>query len=241
MRAVCAVPALLVLLFQGGCSLAPPIDAPRPSGVEEPLPLSMGVYFSPDFRNREDVFTKQYIETYTFRIGEPSVELFERVFAFSFAETVAVDSIPPFKESDDALDAIIEPYFTEVTPFYGSTNPRGFGYVLLKMTLGYGFRLYTLDGEEVANWKVDGFASSAAGPGEGKSYATDIPMLDAFLSPFIISAAISDFTSDERNPVSARFAFVTEMAMAIAAQEFHTGLGDVPEVTRLLQSRNHGE
>ncbi len=233
--AVWAIAAFPVLLLQGGCSLAPPIDAPRPSAVVDPLPLRIGVYYSSDFRAREEVLEKQYIETYTFRIGEPSVELYKRVFALSFSETVAVENIPPFDATDLELDAVIEPYFTEITPFYGSTNPRGFGYVLLKMTIGFGFRLYSMEGEQLASWSVEGFASSAAGPGEGKSYTTDIPMVDTFLSPFIIGAMISDFTSDERNPVSARFAFVTELAMAIAAQKFHTGVGEVPQVKRLLQ------
>ena len=235
-----AIAGVAVLLLQGGCSLAPPIDAPRPSAVREPLPLKVGVYYSPDFRGREEVFTKQYIETYTFRLGEPSVELFDRVFGFTFAETAAVDSLPPFETAVPDLDAVIEPYFAEVTPFYGSTNPSGFGYVLLKMTLGYGFRLYSPEGEQIADWRVEGFASSAAGPGEGKSYTTDIPMVDAFLSPIIIGNFISDMTSDERNPVSARFAFVTEMAMAVAAQKFHTGAGTVPAIERLVDAHGSG-
>jgi hypothetical protein len=233
-----AVAVSVVLLLQGGCSLVPPIDSPRPGASRDPLPLKVGVYYAPDFRKREEVFTKQYIETYTFRLGKPSVELFNRVIGLTFAEAIALNELPPNQAPDLDLDAVIEPYFAEATPFYGSTNPSGFGYVLLKMTLRYGFRLYSMEGEQLAEWEVEGFASSAAGPGEGKSYTTDIPMVDAFLSPVIIATMISDMTSDERNPVSARFAFVTELAMAIAAQKFHSGADKVPEIMRLLEA--HG-
>jgi hypothetical protein len=83
---------VIVCVLLCGCSAhIEPVLARRP--LVEPLPLSVGVYFSPEFRvyrNKCETFLcKEY------DLGPPSVALFETVLAGVFENTVVLDAMPP--------------------------------------------------------------------------------------------------------------------------------------------------
>lgn len=239
MRSVAMLALLGVgLAVGGGCSYTPRIAPVGPFANGEQLPLRIGVFYSPEFRDRQETVTIQAIETYTFELGAPSVDLFDRTFALAFSEVVEVPSHPPFDEEKEELVAVIEPFFLEFTPHYGSTNPSGFGYVKNSVTLRYGYRLYAMDGEELATWETKGFGEvSGQGRGTGKSYSTGSGYLDFFLLPILLSEAVHDATSSDISVPSIIFGEATEIAMSTAAHRFLENIQEIPEVQDLVEEQ----
>jgi hypothetical protein len=129
---------VIVCVLLCGCSAhIEPVLARRP--LVEPLPLSVGVYFSPDirvYRNKCEAFLcKEY------DLGPPSVALFETVLAGMFERTVVLATMPP-PESAQQVIGIIVPAIIHFNP--------------LKIT--YQLSFYSRAGVELGAWEIDGSA-----------------------------------------------------------------------------------
>ena len=78
----------------------------------EPLPATVGVYYSPAFRQFGGTITDYVADRrdyYHFALGEPSTALFDWVFPAAFETTLVVRSKPPLSGGDGDLDGVIEP------------------------------------------------------------------------------------------------------------------------------------
>ena len=97
----------------------------------ERVPLKLGVYYSPDFRNYQRCPTcaAQGGDRWDFPLGTTSARLFDRVFADMFTSVQSLGSRPPFSGSQAKLDAVLEPKiesfdFTCPISKRGLTPPR---------------------------------------------------------------------------------------------------------------------
>jgi hypothetical protein len=170
---------LLVFLVALGCTHAIPMkgtmEAPPPTTAK--VPLRLGVYYSPDFRNYRYVGSRGG-DRWDFPLGSSSTRLFDRVFADMFISAQSMGSRPPLSGSKGKLDAVLEP------------NIESFDFTIPYLKTGaytaeitYRFTLYAMNGEPLASWTVRGFASKhgkpsfdfARWPGE----AADLAMQDA--------------------------------------------------------------
>ena len=120
---------LVVFLVALGCTHAIPMkgtmEAPP---TTERVPLRLGVYYSPDFRNYRYVGSRGG-DRWDFPLGTTSTRLLDRVFADMFTSAQTVGSCPPFSGSQGKLDAVLEPKiesFDFTLPFLktGLTPPR---------------------------------------------------------------------------------------------------------------------
>ncbi len=169
---------LVVLLVVLGCTHAIPMkgtmEAP-PTTVR--VPLRLGVYYSPDFRNYRYVGSRGG-DRWDFPLGNTSTRLFDRVFSDLFISAQNVGSRPPFSGSQGKLDAVLEP---KIESFDFTIPYLKTGAYTAEIT--YRVTLYALNGEPLASWTVRGAASKhgkvgfdfARGPGE----AADLAMQDA--------------------------------------------------------------
>lgn len=159
-----------------GCTHSIPMKGVlgTPPAVER-IPLKVGVYYSPEFRNYKHEGSRGG-DRWDFPLGSASVSLFDRVFPETFISTMTVESRPPL--SGIKLDAVIEP---KIEGF-------DFGIPFLKTgtytaEITYRFTLYSLKGDPVASWTVRGSGAKrgqigfefARWPGE----AADLAMQDA--------------------------------------------------------------
>ena len=177
---------LVVFLVVLGCTLAIPMK----STMEAPpttarVPLRLGVYYSPDFRNYSyTAYTwismnwSSRGDPWVFPLGNTSARLFDRVFSDMFTSVQSLDSRPPLRGSQAKLDAVLEP---KIESFDFSEPHLKEGAYTAEIT--YRFTLYALNGEPLASWTVRGTGSKHRKPGfdfaSGPGEAADLAMQDA--------------------------------------------------------------
>jgi len=140
---------LSILLF--GCSAASRIDPiiTRPPLVE-PLPLVVGVYFSPEFRTYQSKCDRNKFGWYCpyteYAVGAPSVALFDLLLTGLFKSVIAVDVMPPAQPIPN-IHGIIVPTITQ---------DHALGWEIT-----YHVTLYSAAGIEFGGWDVGGGSASS--------------------------------------------------------------------------------
>ena len=144
------VAAAAVGVLLGGClppiTLKPTVDH-LPSVAQ--VPVSVGVYYSPEFRNYEYAWQPyEIIKPELYSIGPASVTLFQQLLPKLFKEVVQVDSRPPLAAEGRELAGVIEPSIEKVHLRHVRMN--------LGAKVTYRFTVYAPDGERLASWTVTG-------------------------------------------------------------------------------------
>jgi hypothetical protein len=109
----------------------------------ESLPLTVGIYFSPEFRTYHRsqcglLFCNEY------ELGPPSVALFEILVAGLFDKVLAIETMPPTRSKLDVA-GILAPTITRFDIRY--------------LEITYRMTLYSPAGSELGAWEVDGAPS----------------------------------------------------------------------------------
>lgn len=165
---------LITTCLVAGCAHTVPIDATLPRPLVEPLPVAVGVYYGPEFRDYEHVHTLVGFE-FKFLVGPQSVALFDQVFAHMFEKAVPVQDRPPLPAGEAELAAVIEPRIENF-----STD--GGRHLWEHVTVTYHMTLYSPQGDQLASWTVEGTGGSQYRLGRGiglASEATHAAMRDA--------------------------------------------------------------
>lgn len=141
-----------------GCSYTASFDdAPLPAPLIEPLPLNVGVYFSPEFRSYEHV--EEVIvyplppDTIHFALGPPSVAMFERILKAAFVTVVNVETLFGPHESSAPLAGVIAPEITEFSH----------AYAVGVASIDYAVTFYDSSGEKSDVWTLVGTGSINVG------------------------------------------------------------------------------
>ena len=109
----------------------------------EPLPATVGVYYSPEFRafaGSKTVRSRDSVVSYHFALGEPSTALFDWVMPAAFEKTLKVRAKPPLSGGAGDLDGVIE--------------PRINGFTLT--SISYEITLYAPSGAVIASLSANG-------------------------------------------------------------------------------------
>ncbi len=174
--------ALVFLSFGCKVSLNPKVD---PLPMIKPIPLDVGVYFSPEFRSYEYRYEGYKIsgepgDKESFAIGEASVDLFNQLFQGMFKSTVEVQQRPTLSSSGMKLAGVIEPNIEEFKLTKSQEQPgRRRRY---RVQLTYRFTVYAPDGKISVFWVSGrGRSTDRRFATTGKTYgeATDEAMKDA--------------------------------------------------------------
>jgi len=182
LTALLSVPALVVL--PSGCGVTPkPKINPVPN--VKPIPLDVGLYFSPEFRSYEFRYEGYKIsgvpgDKESFIIGKASVDLFNQLLGSMFKKTVEVQQRPSLSSGGMKLAGVIEVNIEKFKLTKSQEQPRRRQRYSVQLT--YRFSVYAPDGKISVFW-VSGrgrstdrrFASSGKIYGE----ATDQAMKDA--------------------------------------------------------------
>ena len=127
-----------------------------PTPLIEPLPVTVGVYYSPELRTNQSTWRPCCGSfAYKLSITPSSVAMLEQVFAAMFERTVVVASRPPLPAGGFDVAAVIEPVISFSVVHYSPTQLPP--YIQIVITLS----LYAPDGASLMSW-------SASGTGSGK-------------------------------------------------------------------------
>lgn len=163
----------IAAVFMSGCltfTAPAKVTLDRPPDVGK-LPLTVGIYYSVEFRAHEHVRTKD-LGKFVVPSGEASVALFDDILPLMFENTVLVPGRPPLAQRDPRLVAVIEPRIEH----FDVDLPVVIGTIRAEVT--YRFTLYSPVGHPFASWRVNGVGE--AGPmGGGYDKAVDLAMQDA--------------------------------------------------------------
>ena len=142
-------------------SVEPKLD--RLPGVH-PIPLSVGVYSSPDMRNYTHsanlnlpmlpglAFLGEFDRTWYLSVGRATVPVLNETFARVFKEGTVLEEMPITTPGADGLNAVIEMKITNVVVKVLANRllPEAFVRITCE------FALYAPDGDLVAVWEVIG-------------------------------------------------------------------------------------
>lgn len=147
--AVRASSILIFALLVVGCTHYAVVDAKLESPpLVERLPLTVGVFFSPEFESY--VHTAQIGEGPSVAIipvGQPSIALFDQIFDSMFERSARVDSRGPLPHTAQNLDGVIEIALDSFVAGYGAG-----GRVTIKLQV----TVYDSSGQTIVSWPVIG-------------------------------------------------------------------------------------
>lgn len=138
-----------------------PIDANLPKRpLIEPLPITIGVYYSPEFSTHESIEEAKG-DRYKFNLGSESIVLFNQVFASMFEKVIPVENRPPLKTDGPKVNAVIEPRigYLRIGVVTQSQNVDEDCWV----RISYYITLYSPNGGSIALFRVDAVGESRPG------------------------------------------------------------------------------
>ena len=180
-----------------------PIDANLPRRpLIDPLPVTIGVYYSPEFSTHTHEEMKE-VEgdtiRYKFNLGFKSALLFGQVFSSMFEKVILVEKRPPLGPVGLELAAIIEPSIEEIR-IAAVRHSDIYKHSLVIIT--YRITLYSNSGVRLASYSVEGSGESRPSASIGtKSFgeATHFAMRDAaaqFMAGFQDQQGVKEWFED---------------------------------------------
>jgi len=180
-----------------------PIDANLPRRpLIEPLPVTIGVYYSPEFSTHTHESMKEVegdTNRYKFNLGFKSVVLFDQVFSSMFEKVILVEKRPSLGPVGLELAAFIEPSIEEIKISVVRHSPN---YERSLVIITYRIELYSTSGIRLASYTVEGSGESRPSASIGtKSFgeATHFAMRDAaaqFMAGFQDQQGVKEWFED---------------------------------------------
>ncbi len=154
-----AIPVLVLACSAYACEIPLAPKVPEPERVA-PIPLTIGLYISPEFRETVYVHTHS-ISRYTSPIGEGSAGLLERALPTMFERVVIVGAHPPIEGAQPDLAGVIVPRLEAFSLDWPSVVFFGTAF---QAKVSYRFTLYETDGTPLGSWLVTGSGKRLATP-----------------------------------------------------------------------------
>jgi hypothetical protein len=157
---------VVCLILSAGCATNVTVEGSIPTPVVRKLPLNMGVYYPPafkDFTHQEKIFEQG---TWTIEMGTQNLEFFRGMFAAMFDQVVEIQELDiPSGDAVGAgsvsvpenLDGIIVPEIAK----YGFLTPQISGLNFFSASIHYRISIYDEAGNLAVNWVVVGYGKSA--------------------------------------------------------------------------------
>jgi len=174
------------LIVSAGCNTNVTVEGSLPTPLVRKLPLKMGVYFPPafrDFTHQEKIYEQG---TWTVDMGTQNLEFFRSMFTAMFDQAVEIQvlHIPTGDEVGagsvlvpEDLDGIIVPEIAK----YGFLTPQISGLSFFSASIHYRISIYDKAGNLAVNWVVVGYGKSPTsmfGDGEALKDATILAIRD---------------------------------------------------------------
>jgi hypothetical protein len=204
-RTIFCIILIALISLMSGCALEIPLKgAIEPPATISKLPITVGVYYSPEF--------KDYLYTgsrggdqWKFPLGAASVKLYDQTFPVLFSNCFPVQTRPPLSAGTPECAAVIEPRieaFDFSIPFF-KTSSYG-------AEITYRYTLYSPKGDPVASWIVKGSGAKSGKPGfefaRWPGEAADLAMQDAvnkFMTTFSETPEVRAWLKQNNLPVPA--------------------------------------
>ena len=150
---------LLVMLALSACSTKEVIVTGNfPQPLIEPLPLTIGIWYEPEFANHEffDEAKGRADSTWVVKTGEAQVEMWTQLFQTMFTTVRPLDARPAPQQMNPAVDAVLIPRVDELQyAIPAHTNIK-----VYEIWMRYAFELVTTGGEPIAEWTMTAYGKT---------------------------------------------------------------------------------
>lgn len=151
------LPLFVLALVLSGCSSSVNLrtEAQVPEPLVSEIPLRVGVHFDEEFRNY--LYEEDTEDRPDWRIDNSAsrIALFEQVLSSMFSQVQPVSNI--VSSGNNNIDAVISPRVEEMQLALPGETYSDYYEAWIK----YSIRLYTPEGDLVAEWPVTGYGKSA--------------------------------------------------------------------------------
>lgn len=156
-RQILVVLAFLALLAGcGGKEVVVSGNFPPP--LLEPIPLSIGVWYPPEFSGHEffDEAKGRADSDWLVRTGEAQVDMWDGLLSGMFDRLKHMDGKPTPEQMNPAVDAVLIPRVQELQyAIPAHTNIK-----VYEIWMRYGFELVTVNGDPIAEWTMTAYGKT---------------------------------------------------------------------------------
>lgn len=165
------------LTLVAGCGAEVPVSTTVPEPVVEALPLTVGVYYEPDFSSY--TYSEKASGTdWTIDLGDSTTRMFDRVLDKSFAGVVRLDALPAEGATQPGVDFLLKPTVDE----YAFLTPADSGVDFYSVSIRFQLNAYAPNGAPIDQWEINAYGrtrSKMLNARESMSSATDQALRDA--------------------------------------------------------------
>jgi len=172
-------PAILcaAIVLTAGCETEVPVETTIPEPLVEALPLTVGVYYEPDFSNY--TYSEKASGTdWTINLGDSTIHMIDRVLAKSFAGVVLLDALPAEGATQAGVDFLLKPTVDE----YAFLTPQDAGVDFYSVSIRFQLFAYSPNGAPLDQWEINSYGrtrSKKLNAKQSMSSATDQALRDA--------------------------------------------------------------
>jgi len=154
--------AAVSLLLLTACANEVVVEGNFPAPLLDKLPLSIGVYYDPEFRSHEfyDKAGSREENDWIVKTGEAQVQMYNTLLPGMFDEVVMLNELPRRDRVDAVLDqnidAVLVPHVAELQ--YSIPNHTKIN--VFEIWMRYRYELYGPDGELLADWTMTSYGKT---------------------------------------------------------------------------------
>ncbi len=153
---------LAALLLVAGCTNQVVVEGQFPEPVLDKIPLTIGVYYDPEFRNHEffDQAKSREETDWLVRTGPAQIQMYNTLLPGMFENVVMLNELPRADRMDAVLgqgvDAVLVPHVSELQ--YSIPNHTKIN--VFEIWMRYRYELYAPDGELLADWTMTSYGKT---------------------------------------------------------------------------------
>jgi hypothetical protein len=138
------------------------VEGQFPQPVLEKLPITLGVYYDPEFRNHEffDEASGRGESDWIVRTGAAQTQMYNTLLGGMFEKIVKLNELPREDRVPTAqqggIDAILVPHVDELQ----YSIPRHTKINVFEIWIRYRYQLYAPDGELLADWTMTSYGKT---------------------------------------------------------------------------------
>jgi hypothetical protein len=150
---------LMICLLLAGCGTKEVVVSGNfPDPLMAPLPVTLGVWYSPEFANHEffDEAKGRAESDWLVRTGEAQVQMWDKLLNGMFLRVAKMDGKPAPQQMNPAVDAVLIPRIVELQyAIPAHTNVK-----VYEIWMRYGFELVTTNGDPIADWTMTAYGKT---------------------------------------------------------------------------------
>jgi len=150
--------ALLALALAGCGPSRVDVKGSFPEPLMDPLPVNLGVWYSPDFSTHEfsDAGENRGESGWVVKTGEAQTQMWDTLLNGMFSELTHLDSEPGSDADAAPVDAVLIPAVDELQ----YTIPTHTNVKVYEVWLRYRFKLVEPDGDTIADWTMTSYGKT---------------------------------------------------------------------------------